>query len=177
MLSRNVVRRLRAAGRATAIVSKPHRPLQSDSLASFRRELATVAPTTTAAKEPSPNDIFANGTNAYYAEEMYRRWREDPKSVHASWDVYFSGLEKGLPSQFAFQPPPQHIPNPADGAPVLHASGSAELDDHLKVCVPAYVIVFIAFSSVLIAVCPMPCVCLIGPTSCPCISSPGSPPC
>ena len=93
----------------------------------FYRALATPA------VPPSPNDPFANGTNAYYAEEMYRHWREDPKSVHTSWDVYFSGLDKGIPSANAFQPPPTLVPYPAGGAPALHASGGAELDDHLKV--------------------------------------------
>ena len=92
-----------------------------------RRSLAT------AAQPPSPNDPFANGTNTYYVEEMYRLWRQDPKSVHASWDVYFSGMDKGLPSHKAFQPPPSLVPTPTDGAPALHASGGAELDDHLKV--------------------------------------------
>ncbi|CDO77547.1 hypothetical protein BN946_scf184912.g46 [Trametes cinnabarina] len=87
----------------------------------------------TATKSPSPNDPFANGTNAYYVEEMYRLWRQDPKSVHASWDVYFSGMEKGLPSQQAFQPPPTLVSAPADGAPALHTHGGGELDDHLKV--------------------------------------------
>ncbi len=79
------------------------------------------------------SDLFANGTNTYYAEEMYRHWRQDPKSVHASWDVYFSGLENGLPSTQAFQTPPRFVPQPTDGAPALHAGGGAELDDHLKV--------------------------------------------
>ena len=82
---------------------------------------------------PSSNDLFANGTNTYYVEEMYRHWKGDPKSVHSSWDVYFSGLEKGLPSSAAFQPPPTVMPAPSDGAPTLHASSGAELDDHLKV--------------------------------------------
>lgn len=82
---------------------------------------------------PSANDLFANGTNAYYVEEMYRHWKGDPKSVHASWDAYFSGLEKGLPSSEAFRRPPSVMPAPSDGAPALHASSGAELDDHLKV--------------------------------------------
>ncbi|KAG8860883.1 2-oxoglutarate dehydrogenase E1 component [Tulasnella sp. 330] len=88
------------------------------------------------AKEPSPNDIFASGNNAYYAEEMYKRWREDPKSVHASWDVYFSGLDKGIPSSQAFSQPPSHhidVPEPAGGAPSLEIKGSNGLTDHLKV--------------------------------------------
>lgn len=90
------------------------------------RRLATAAP-------PSPNDAFANGTNAYYVEEMYRHWRQDPKSVHVSWDVYFSGMDKGIPSQDAFQSPPTFIAQPEGGAPALYAGGGAELDDHLKV--------------------------------------------
>jgi 2-oxoglutarate dehydrogenase E1 component len=82
---------------------------------------------------PSPNDPFANGTNTYYAESMYRHWKKDPKSVHVSWDVYFSGLESGLQSSQVFSPTPRHLPVAADGAPALHAGGGAELDDHLKV--------------------------------------------
>jgi 2-oxoglutarate dehydrogenase E1 component len=106
-----------------ALRSKPHslQPL-------LRRDLAT--PT---ANPPSANDPFANGTNAYYAEEMYRHWKHDPSSVHASWDAYFNGMDKGLPSFRAFQPPPTHLPSPADGAPALHVGGGAQLDDHLKV--------------------------------------------
>ena len=93
----------------------------------FNRHLATPATL------PSPNDPFANGTNAYYAEEMYRHWKQDPTSVHSSWDAYFSGMDKGLPSSKAFTLPPPLLPPPADGAPALHAGGGAQLDDHLKV--------------------------------------------
>ena len=96
-------------------------------LAVFQRTLATPA------APPSPNDPFANGTNTYYAEEMYRHWRQDPQSVHASWAAYFSGMDHGLPSAKAFHPPPGLISPPADGAPALHAIGGAELDDHLRV--------------------------------------------
>ncbi|KAF8651007.1 hypothetical protein AX16_004965 [Volvariella volvacea WC 439] len=126
MLSRQVLRRLRTAGRATPAI-RPFQPLLATNGQLWRRGMAT-------APGPSSNDLFANGSNAYYAEEMYRHWKKDPKSVHASWDVYFSGLEKGLSSPQAFQAPPAHYPHPADGAPTLHAvGGGAELDDHLKV--------------------------------------------
>ncbi|KAJ2922429.1 hypothetical protein H1R20_g14666, partial [Candolleomyces eurysporus] len=65
---------------------------------------------------------------------MYRLWKQDPKSVHASWDIYFSGMEKGLSSPQAFQPPPStDLPHPTDGAPALHVSSGAGLDIHLKV--------------------------------------------
>ncbi|KAG8930122.1 2-oxoglutarate dehydrogenase E1 component [Tulasnella sp. 418] len=87
-----------------------------------------------AAAPPSPNDAFATGTNAYYAEEMYKYWKQDPSSVHPSWATYFAGMEKGLPSSQAFQPPPSlNIPVPTGGAPSLHVGGGHELTDHLKV--------------------------------------------
>jgi 2-oxoglutarate dehydrogenase E1 component len=119
MLSRRVV------GRFIAVTRSLHPPPSVRGLASL-------------AQSPSANDIFANGTNAYYADEMYRLWKQDPKSVHPSWNVYFSGLANGLSSQEAFHPPPtitsHHLPHPADGAPALHIGQGAQLDDHLKVC-------------------------------------------
>jgi 2-oxoglutarate dehydrogenase E1 component len=121
MLQRHTLRRLRCA---TGRSRLPLIPQQGPRL--LYRDLAT------AAVAPSPNDPFANGTNTHYAEEMYRHWRQDPSSVHASWDAYFSGLEKGLGPN-AFQAPPKFLPAPADGAPALHAAGGAQLDDHLKV--------------------------------------------
>ncbi|KAI0051081.1 2-oxoglutarate dehydrogenase complex E1 component mitochondrial precursor [Auriscalpium vulgare] len=120
MLPRQALRRLRYPAGRTRLPST----LQRGPLI-IHRDLATPA-------SPSPNDPFANGTNAHYAEEMYRHWRQDPSSVHASWDAYFSGLDKGLGPN-AFQPPPRFLPTPSDGAPALHASGGAQLDDHLKV--------------------------------------------
>ncbi|KAH9445347.1 hypothetical protein Pst134EA_031347 [Puccinia striiformis f. sp. tritici] len=69
-------------------------------------------------------------------EEMFRMWRKDPGSVHSSWNVYFSGLEKGLPSENAFRPPPGLVsmPQPAGGAPMLAMPGSGgEVEDHMKI--------------------------------------------
>ncbi|KAK7469427.1 2-oxoglutarate dehydrogenase E1 component [Stygiomarasmius scandens] len=124
MLSRQALRRLPLRSRACVVYGAF---LPRNSTVGHKRDLATPA------KSPSPNDLFANGTNAYYVEEMYRHWRQDPKSVHVSWDVYFSGLDKGLTSPQAFQPPPRLVAAPADGAPALHSGAGAELDDHLKV--------------------------------------------
>ncbi|KAA1473704.1 2-oxoglutarate dehydrogenase complex E1 component mitochondrial precursor [Dentipellis sp. KUC8613] len=121
MLQRQSLRHVRYARGKARFPRLPQAPLK------LQRDLATPA------HPPSPNDPFANGTNSYYAEEMYRHWRQDPASVHASWDAYFSGLEKGLGPN-AFQPPPNFLPSaPSDGAPALHAAGGAQLDDHLKV--------------------------------------------
>ncbi|KAF9236529.1 thiamine diphosphate-binding protein [Melanogaster broomeanus] len=83
MLSRQAIRRFPYTLRATAAPA-----------AAAHRALATPA------APPSPNDPFANGT-----ERLLCRG-DDPKSVHASWDAYFSGMDHGLPSAKAFQPPP-----------------------------------------------------------------------
>jgi 2-oxoglutarate dehydrogenase E1 component len=52
------------------------------------------------------NDSFNSGTNANYIEHMYSAWLNDPKSVHISWNAYFSNLEKGIDPASAFQAPP-----------------------------------------------------------------------
>ena len=109
VLQRHTLRRLRCATGGSRL---PLIPKQDPRL--LYRHLAT------AAVAPSPNDPFANGTNSHYAEEMYRHWRQDPSSVHASWEAYFSGLEKRLGPD-AFQIPPKFLLTPADGAPALRA--------------------------------------------------------
>lgn len=83
---------------------------------------------------PSPHDQFANSNNAYYFEEMQRIWRQDPAKVHPSWDVYFSGLAKGLRSEDAFQMPPSLMTLPVDAPPIDPSSAQSgeSVDDHLK---------------------------------------------
>jgi len=77
---------------------------------------------------------FENGTNAYYADEMYKAWRQDPSSVHASWQAYFRGLDQGLPSDQAFRPPPslEAMPALVTGT-TIQVHGDQDLSDHLKV--------------------------------------------
>ena len=60
-------------------------------------------------------DNFLSGENAAYADEMYAIWKKDPKSVHASWQVYFGNVEKGLDPKSAYVEPP------FDGLPPLSA--------------------------------------------------------
>ena len=36
-------------------------------------------------------DNFLSGANANYIDYMYAQWQQDPASVHASWNAYFSG--------------------------------------------------------------------------------------
>lgn len=51
-------------------------------------------------------DNFMNGTNSVYLEQMYDNWVRDKKSVHASWDAYFSNITNGLSADQAFTLPP-----------------------------------------------------------------------
>ena len=124
-----------SSARAAKMWSRPARALRRFPNVTLRSTPQVHRSLATAAKPPSPNDPFANGTNAYYVEEMYRAWRQDPSSVHTSWNAYFSGLDKGLPSDQAFQPPPTFLPAPVGGAPMLSPGRGNNLDDHLKVCI------------------------------------------
>lgn len=117
----------RRAGAAAAFAAT--RPFQTSS----HRLAAPASPQKP--QTPSSFDKFAETNNAYYIEEMHRRWKQDPASVHASWDVYFSGLDKGIPSESAYRPPPTLMPIPQDAPPIDADSLSAgeNVDDHLKV--------------------------------------------
>lgn len=59
--------------------------------------------------------------------------RQDPNSVHPSWATYFNGMSKGMPSEQAFQPPPNLLSVTAD-APSFTTAGTSQLEDHMKVC-------------------------------------------
>ena len=66
-------------------------------------------------------------------------WKQDPNSVHISWQVYFKNMESGdMPISQAFQPPPTIVPTPTGGVPsVLPGMGfgpqGGEVTNHLKV--------------------------------------------
>ncbi|KAI9741322.1 MAG: 2-oxoglutarate dehydrogenase E1 component [Cirrosporium novae-zelandiae] len=98
-----------------------------------------VRPFTTPAV--APNDSFLSGNTANYIDEMYMQWKEDPKSVHVSWRVYFRNMEEGkMPTSQAFVPPPTLVPSAAAGVP-QHMPGaglegdeaSINVTNHLKV--------------------------------------------
>lgn len=82
-------------------------------------------------------DSFLQSNNSNYIEEMYEAWRQDPKSVHVSWDAYFKNLDGGVPSSAAFTAPPTLVPTPAGGAGVGFNPGeevhSEDVVTHLKV--------------------------------------------
>ena len=54
------------------------------------------------ARPPHPSESFLSGTNAVYVEEMYRAWKKDPSSVHASWNAFFRNVDSGAAPGEAF---------------------------------------------------------------------------
>ncbi|MCJ1311626.1 2-oxoglutarate dehydrogenase E1 component [Agyrium rufum] len=84
-------------------------------------------------KGVDPNDAFLQGNTANYIDEMYMLWKQDPSSVHVSWQVYFRNVESGdMPISQAFQPPPTIVPTPAGGVPqVMPSAGTSGGQDHV----------------------------------------------
>lgn len=82
------------------------------------------------------DDVFLQSTNANYIDEMYNAWKEDPNSVHVSWQAYFSNMESDAPASQAYVPPPTIVPTPSGGVPSVvpgrSTSGNGVVD-HLKV--------------------------------------------
>ncbi|KAJ5823357.1 Dehydrogenase E1 component [Penicillium robsamsonii] len=85
-----------------------------------------------------PNDSFLTGSTANYIDEMYMAWKQDPSSVHISWQTYFKNMEEGkMPISQAFTPPPTLVPTPTGGVPQdmpgQGLAGGADVTNHLKV--------------------------------------------
>lgn len=77
----------------------------------------------------SQKDNFMSGANANYIDYMYSQWQQDPNSVHASWNAYFSG------GSDSFTTPPTLGQLPAGSldinailAALQNSSGGAGLD-------------------------------------------------
>jgi 2-oxoglutarate dehydrogenase E1 component len=94
----------------------------------------------TLASAPDPSDSFLSGNTANYIDEMYLQWKEDPKSVHVSWQVYFKNMESGdMPMSQAFTPPPNLVPPPAGGVAFnmpgagMSVGQGSDIMNHLKV--------------------------------------------
>ncbi|CDK28456.1 unnamed protein product [Kuraishia capsulata CBS 1993] len=65
-------------------------------------------------------DSFLQTNNANYIDEMYQAWKQDPKSVHVSWDAYFKNMDNAsISPASAFVAPPTLVPQPAGGIPQL----------------------------------------------------------
>jgi 2-oxoglutarate dehydrogenase E1 component len=55
---------------------------------------------------------------------MFRAWKENPSSVHKSWDVFFQSVEAGFPPGATFTPPPGLQPG-FKASPAIPTSPSA----------------------------------------------------
>uniref|UniRef100_A0A060SXT5 2-oxoglutarate dehydrogenase, mitochondrial n=1 Tax=Blastobotrys adeninivorans TaxID=409370 RepID=A0A060SXT5_BLAAD len=79
------------------------------------------------------NDVFLSSTNASYIDEMYHAWKQDPASVHVSWQAYFGNMESGSSAVNAFRPPPTIVPGSSGAASPSAGLTGDSLMDHLKV--------------------------------------------
>ncbi|KUL91281.1 hypothetical protein ZTR_01781 [Talaromyces verruculosus] len=123
----------KAIGARSNLQLTARRPLAVvDRVFAGRREYAQSAEE--ASRGVDANDSFLQGNTANYIDEMYLAWRNDPSSVHISWQTYFKNMENGdMPISQAFQPPPTIVPTPVGGVPQhMHAAGQ-DLTNHLKV--------------------------------------------
>jgi 2-oxoglutarate dehydrogenase E1 component len=93
-------------------------------------------------KGVDPSDSFLQGNTANYVDEMYMSWKQDPSSVHVSWQAYFKNMESGeMPVSRAFQAPPTIVPSaqgaaaPASTSAVMAMSEGqgGDVMNHLKV--------------------------------------------
>jgi 2-oxoglutarate dehydrogenase E1 component len=75
------------------------------------------------------NESFLSGSSISYAEKMFEAWKADPKSVHVSWQAYFSNLSKGISPAFSPAPPLGVSLPISPGAMV----SSKDIEDHLKI--------------------------------------------
>lgn len=67
---------------------------------------------------------------------MYSAWKQDPSSVHVSWQSYFKNLDSGKSSSESFAAPPSIVPTPSGGVASVvptGSMGSGNVLNHLKV--------------------------------------------
>ncbi|RMD44758.1 hypothetical protein DV735_g302, partial [Chaetothyriales sp. CBS 134920] len=146
--SRLLLQSARAQRRLHTVPSSFH---HHNALVAGRKPLALVCqqqqqrgyavPVQDTSKGVDPNDSFLQSNTAAYVDEMYLAWKQDPSSVHVSWQSYFKNVEEGkMPVSKAFQPPPGLISQggeyPAVGASADAGTLAAQASDvskHLKV--------------------------------------------
>jgi 2-oxoglutarate dehydrogenase E1 component len=78
-------------------------------------------------------DSFLNGSNSIYVEQMYDAWVKDPKSVHVSWNAYFTNIQSGKGSSESFTGLPSLVGSVgvSSAAPVNTASSYPVASDSL----------------------------------------------
>ncbi|XP_017136092.1 2-oxoglutarate dehydrogenase, mitochondrial [Drosophila miranda] len=92
-----------------------HRQLKTDS--------SCNAPKAPAKSKDS--DSLLNGTNAIYIEELYSKWKANPKSVDPSWDAFFSGKPRIVSTKPSETSKRKHRRPPMEPSPARVKSRSA----------------------------------------------------
>lgn len=129
-----------ATARAAGSKSSPPLPAKQPTIAASSPLAQTVKRAQSSAASAVKAEPFMNATSSVYIEEMYSAWKQDPTSVHVSWDVYFRNVEAGAPPGAAYQPPPSLVPGAAAHTTALSTDrglgGSLDanaIKDHLNV--------------------------------------------
>ncbi|KAJ5440896.1 Dehydrogenase E1 component [Penicillium cf. griseofulvum] len=127
----------RNASKSSGFSMTARRPLAVVDRA-FNGARSYAAPAEGQSQGVDPNDSFLTGSTANYIDEMYMAWKNDPSSVHISWQTYFKNMEEGkMPISQAFTPPPTLVPTPTGGVPQdmpgQGLAGGADVTNHLKV--------------------------------------------
>ena len=73
------------------------------------------------------SSTFLNGSSAAYVDGMWARWKQDPESVHASWDTYFRAVDAGASPETAFVSAEE-----AAAAAITPGSGGGISSQHLE---------------------------------------------
>ncbi|KAJ6004403.1 hypothetical protein N7499_000468 [Penicillium canescens] len=127
----------RSASKSSGFSMSARRPLAVVNRA-FNGARYYAAPAESTTQGVDPNDSFLSGNTANYVDEMYLAWKNDPSSVHISWQTYFKNMEEGnMPISQAFTPPPTLVPTPTGGVPQdmpgEGLSAGVDVTNHLKV--------------------------------------------
>jgi hypothetical protein len=76
---------------------------QQHSYSSQASSLDTSHPAPVPLKQLSAS--WLNGESSYYIEELYERWKENPNSVHSSWNEFFTKITSGVSPEEAYPLP------------------------------------------------------------------------
>lgn len=115
---------LSALRRVAGQVPQVHRAVTT--AAAWRAVAAPIAVRAYAKRgPPHPSESFLRGSSATYIEEMFLAWKNDPSSVHKSWDVYFRQVENGAPPGAGAHPHPRQPETHAFASSVCGAADAS----------------------------------------------------
>jgi 2-oxoglutarate dehydrogenase E1 component len=106
------------------------------SLTATWRQAASSSASSSAVPLSRLSETFADGTSGAYVEDMYRAWKRDADSVHASWASYFRSVDAGRAPGEAFTAPPTlrgaTSAAPAGSLPPPHTTTPPRDDGYLE---------------------------------------------